>query len=357
MKSKKIIGIIVATAIVLSGCNSGKTVPTGSGSAETSQTAEKIVFTDSEPETEPSATETKGRFEFNPHVHSDHLAKTVDQDKWDALYNLCDALRAGENTFKCASQEAYNWATDLTVLCCTFPAAGLQIDAKSSDGSPAFENGTGKITYRTSVEEWLKREQAFEEQIEEIINSTVETDDTDFEKALKLYLYIANNYTYEYDIVEDDNYIYKTFKRKTGQCVNFSSAYAYLLLQAGVDAEGVGTGEGMNHAWTYVTINGKGYHIDTTWALKSERPGTEYILLDYFLMSDEERNNDGCYVSGLTVDILPGYWASRTTVPYTATDNKYNLRYSCGFVSLDEENKVLHYVDQDGNKCELKYDI
>ena len=356
MKSKKIIGIILASAILLSGCNTGKPTQAAVSETEPSVTSDtKIVFTESEPET--SATETKGKFEFNPHVHSNHLAKTVDQDKWDALYNLIDALRAGETTFKCASEEAYGWATDLTVLCCLFPAAGLQIDAKSSDGSPAFENGTGKITYRTSVEEWFKREKAFEEQIVDIINSNVETDDTDYEKALKLYLYIANNYTYEHEIVDDDNYIYKTFKRKTGQCINFSSVYAYLLLQVGVDAEGVGTDEGMNHAWTYVTINGKGYHIDVTWALKSERPGTEYILLDYFLMSDEERNNDGCMVSGLTVDILPGYWASRTTVPYTATDSKYNLRYYCFFLSLDEENKVVHYYDENMELKDFHYDI
>lgn len=355
MKSKKIIGIILVSAVLLSGCNNAKPVQSESSSIETSQSLEKIVITESE--TETSATETKGKFEFNPHVHSDHLAKTVDQDKWDALYNLIDALRAGENTFKCASEEAYKWATDITVLCCTFPAAGLQIDAKSSDGSPAFENGTGKFTYRTSVEDWLKREADFEEQIADIINSNVETDDTDYEKALKLYLYIANNYTYEYDVVEDDNYIYKTFKRKTGQCVNFGGFYAYLLMLVGVDAEGVGTSEGMNHAWTYVTINGKGYHIDTTWALKSCHPETDDIYLDYFLMSDDDRNNDGCFVSDLTVDILPGYWANRTPVPYTATDNKYHLRYNCFFKSLDEENKILHYIDGDGNAQEFKYDI
>lgn len=355
MNTKKIIGIMLASVILLSGCNTGKPVQTESSSEETSQTLEKIVITESE--TETSATETKGKFEFNPHVYSAHLAKTVDQDRWDALYNLCDALRAGETTFKCASEEAYKWATDITVLCCTFPAAGLQIDAKSSDGSPAFENGTGKITYKTSVEDWLKREKDFEDMIVDIINSNVETDDTDYEKCLKLYLYIANNYTYEHEVVMDDNYIYKTFKRKTGQCVNFAGTYAYLLMQVGVDAESVGTGDGMNHAWTYVTINGKGYHIDTTWALKSERPDADKIFLDYFLMSDEDRNNDGCYVSGLTVDILPGYWASRTSVPYTATDKQYNLRYGCLYVSLDEENKVLHYLNSDGNPAELHYDI
>ena len=98
MKSKRIIGIILVLSIVLSGCNAGKTVETEFSSEETTQTAERIVFTDSEPEI--SATETKGKFEFNPHVYSGQLAKSVPQEYWDAFHNLCDALRKGEDTLR-----------------------------------------------------------------------------------------------------------------------------------------------------------------------------------------------------------------------------------------------------------------
>ena len=91
MKIKKIIGLILAAAFILSACNSGETVQTESSLEETTSAIEKIVFTESEPET--SATETQGKFEFNPHVYSAQLAKTVPQEHWDALYSLCDALR------------------------------------------------------------------------------------------------------------------------------------------------------------------------------------------------------------------------------------------------------------------------
>lgn len=353
MKCKKITGIILIASLLFTGCSKDAHVDVTSAPS----VSETITETTLNSETLASTSETLGKFEFNPHVYSAQLAKSVPQEHWDAFYNLCDALRKGENTFNCSSEEAYKWCTDATVLCCMFPAAGLKIEAKSEDGSKAFENGTGKITYKMPKEDWLKRQSDFESMILDIINSNVETDDTDYEKALKLYLYIAYNYDYENKVVEVDNYVYKTFTKKIGQCINFAAVYAYLLMQVGVDALACGTHEGTDHAWTYVTINGKGYHIDTTWALKSCYPGMEYIYLDYFMMSDEERNSDGCLISGLVVDTLPGYWVSNSTVSYAATDNTYNIRKYCTFLSLDEEKKIVRYSTEDNEIREFKYDI
>ena len=126
------------------------------------------------------------------------------------------------------------------MLCDLFPPAGAKIEGKSTDGSPAYENGTGKIHYNMPVEDFLKRESDFEVLITDILNSTIEKDDTEYERALKLYLYVAKNYVYDYSLIEnlsnDENYVFACFKEKKGQCVNFASVYAYLLLQAGIDA-------------------------------------------------------------------------------------------------------------------------
>lgn len=355
MKSKKIIASVLSALILLSGCSAKTDITTETTGAGTESTAGTIKFDDETTQSETTA--EKSKFEFNPHVYSAQLGKSISQDKWDAFYNLCDALRAGETTFECASEEAYKWAMDDTVLCCLFPAAGLKIDTKMEDGSKAFENGTGKIHYKMDIQEYVKRQADFETLILDMINSTVEKDDTDYEKALKLYLYIAEHFEYEHEIEEVDNYVYKTFTRNKGQCINYAAVYAYLLLQVGVDALAVGTYEGLCHAWTYVIINGKGYHIDTTWALKSEYPELDSVYIDYFMMSDEERNSDNCKVFGLTVDLLPCYWAKYQDVPYKAEDNHYNFRSFCKFVKLDEENKILHYVDMENTPHEFHYDI
>lgn len=351
MKNKRVLCLVLAVSFLISGCNKGKTEATDiSGVA--GQTAASDITTSSQIETTASEP-----FEFNPHVYSGKIAERIPQDYWDAFYNLCDALRKGEDTFGCSSQEAYNWATDVSVLCDLFPPAGAKIEGKSTDGSPAYENGTGKIHYNMPVEDFLKRESDFEVLITDILNSTIEKDDTEYERALKLYLYVAKNYVYDYSLIEnlsnDENYVFACFKEKKGQCVNFASVYAYLLLQAGIDAVSYRIYEDLCHAWTYAVIDGKGYHIDTTWALQAD--GIEGVYLDYFMMSDKERFADGCTLTDPNVTLLPECSVNKTNVKFDAKDGQYCIRDYCRFVSLDEEKKIVHYTDLYGEPKEFCY--
>ena len=345
---------MLAVSFLISGCNKGKTEATDKTdiSGVAGQTAASDITTSSQ--TETTASEP---FEFNPHVYSGKIAERIPQDYWDAFYNLCDALRKGEDTFGCSSQEAYNWATDVSVLCDLFPPAGAKIEGKSTDGSPAYENGTGKIHYNMPVEDFLKRESDFEVLITDILNSTIEKDDTEYERALKLYLYVAKNYVYDYSLIEnlsnDENYVFACFKEKKGQCVNFASVYAYLLLQAGIDAVSYRIYEELCHAWTYAVIDGKGYHIDTTWALQAD--GIEGVYLDYFMMSDKERIADGCTLTDPNVTLLPECSVNKTNVKFEATDEQYCIRDYCRFVSLDEEKKIVYYTDLYGEPKEFCY--
>ena len=354
MKTKKILSLVLVSALLLSGCNSVR-------ANSTDQTFESVVTADTavSESTAPSLTETTAQepFEFNPHLYSGKIAERVPKDYWDSFYNLCDTLRKGEDTFDCSSQDAYNWATDVSVLCDLFPAAGAKVEAKSTDGSPAFENGKGKICYKMPVEDFLKRESEFEAMITDILNSTIEKDDSEYERALKLYIYVAKNYVYDYSLIEnlsnDENYVYACFKEKRGQCVNFASVYAYLLLQAGIDAVSYRIYENMCHAWTYAVINGKGYHIDTTWALQAD--GIDGIYLDYFMMSDEERIADGCALTNPDVTLLPECSVANTNVKFNADDNHYCIRHYCRFVTLDEEKKIVHYATMYNEQKEFYY--
>ena len=345
---------MLAVSFLISGCNKGKTEANDKTdiSVVAGQTAASDITTSSQ--TETTASEP---FEFNPHVYSGKIAERIPQDYWDAFYNLCDALRKGEDTFGCSSQEAYNWATDVSVLCDLFPPAGAKIEGKSTDGSLAYENGTGKIHYNMPVEDFLKRESDFEVLITDILNSTIEKDDTEYERALKLYLYVAKNYVYDYSLIEnlsnDENYVFACFKEKKGQCVNFASVYAYLLLQAGIDAVSYRIYEDLCHAWTYAVIDGKGYHIDTTWALQAD--GVDGIYLDYFMMSDKERIADGCALTDPNVTLLPECSVNKTNVKFDAKDGQYCIRDYCRFVSLDEEKKIVHYTDLYGEPKEFCY--
>ena len=354
MTSKKITGLLLAVSLLLSGCSAEAKTPVNS----VVNTQKEAVVT-----SETTSETTHKPFEFNPHVYSAKLAERItEKDYWESLYNLCDALRKGEKTFKCSSKEAYEWCTDIAVLCNLFPAAGSKVEGKSDDDSPAFENGTGKIYYKIPVEEFVKIQKEFEDTIVGMINGAgIEDDDTDYEKALKLYVYGAEHFVYRNVEYKNEGYTYHTFRTKEGTCNNFAAVYAYLLLQVNVDALSIGCFEdNMDHAWTYVNIGGKWYHIDVTWAIHEIHDGgydtyNDETRLDYFMMSDDERNKDGCLVRDLTVDLLPEFWVKKTNLSFAATDNSYNLRDLTIFVSLDEKNKILKYKDIDGNIQEFHY--
>ena len=353
MKYKRIIGMLLAVSILFTGCsavNDNEETDingiTALGSAE-----ETVNLTE-----ETTETAEMRMFEFNPHVYSKVLAEEIPQDYWDSFYNLCDALRAGETVFECASQEAYDFCMLSSTLANLFPAACTKITGESNDGSVPFENGTGRIYYKMPVEEFVSREAGFEAVIEEILNENLEYDDDDFEKCLKLYLYIARNYYYSDDSAEaDECAFYYTFMTKTGMCVDYGAVYGYLLLQVGVDALDIGCFEpDMCHAWTYVVLDGQGYHVDTTWALTSCYDSDD-VYMEYFLMSDEDRNQDGCLVRDLTMQALPQFFLSNSKIKLKADDERYSFPDLSTFVSLDEENKTVYYKDMSGEIRGMEY--
>ncbi len=305
---------------------------------------------------ETAVTSEMKSFEFNPHVYSPVLAEEIPQDYWDSFYNLCDALREGETTFECSSQEAYDFCMLPSTLANFFPAACMKVSGESSDGSVPYENGTGRIYYKMPVEEFTAREEGFEELITDILNSNLEYDDDDFEKCLKLYLYIAGNYYYSDDDIEmGECAFYHTFMTRTGMCVDFGAVYGYLLLQVGIDALDIGCFEpDMCHAWTYVVLDGQGYHVDTTWALTSCYD-TDEVYMEYFLMSDEDRNQDGCLVRDLTMQALPKFFLSNSVIRLKADDERYSFPDFSTFDSLDEENKILYYKDVYGEVHGMEY--
>ena len=351
MKNKKIISLLLISAFLLSGCKTAETA---------SNVINDVVDTTTAATTTAETTEETEAFSFtyNPHLYSSIIAKEVPQDHWDALYSLSDALRVGANTFECASEDAYKWVTDAGVLAHYIPAASLKIKGESNDGTKPFENGVGRIYYQMPVDEFVKREADFEKMVVDILNQNIEEDDTDFEKILKLYNYMASNYVYDYEGVTNDNnddgYTYLTFMEHTGVCINFSGVYAFLLNQAGLEALSVGSFDNYDHEWTYVILNGQGYHVDSTWALKNDLE-SDPLSLDYFMMTDDVRTSTGCPVAGLTVQLLPQFWASRSSSKFEASDDRYYLGSGTVFVSLDEENKILHYYDEDGVERELNY--
>lgn len=299
--------------------------------------------TTKEPEAEP--------FVFRPHVYSCFMEAGYSEEYREAIFHMIDALQEGADTFACPSEKIYKYCMDDAVQNQLYPVACMQITGKSNDGSKPYEDGVGHIYYTKSKEDFLERQTNFQREIESIMNAYIKTDDSDYEKCLAMYDYMVSHYSYDYDreidAAEDGSFC-ATLKYKKGVCVDFSAMYAYLLMECGVDAISVannGVDGAGYHAWTYVKIDGKGYHIDPTWGLKRD-PSDPSFRLDYFMMTDEDRAASGYPPEMLEIYLLRVFHADEyDKYKFTADDNRYRLPEGSYCTRYDTKKNILYYTN------------
>lgn len=336
---------IAVTANIFAGCAANTissepiALPVASATAEASS-----IVTE---ETQVTAAEV-GHYEFKPLVISSIFRNIMGEDKYTAYCNYVEAIRKGEDSFEAKNVETYNWVVGQFPRVC-YPVAYDYLDSGYGNG---FSNGRGKIVYKTSKEDFAAKNEAFEKQITDILNENLRDDYSDVEKVLALYLYIAGNYTYDWDAareMEDHAIDYNTpcrfLNNRCGICSECSPAFSYLLLQAGVDATTV---KGNRHEWSYVTINGKNYHVDPTYAMESG------LSLSYFMMTDEQRLATGDYPKKES-SIASQYKDDYNGTQYTADDDFFAPLYKGKFSSWDHEKKIIYYTDENGNEKAFDY--
>ena len=284
--------------------------------------------------------ETDGKLHFQPKAGSQYLVEIFGEPMVETWFNLIDAVMAGKDTFACPDQHTYDWVMgQFPIRCCPVM---LDIIGYAYDRSNSVKNGVASFTYRVSREEAARKIAEFTAIVEDILNETMQPDDSDFEKALSLYLYFQKTYTYDYQAAEDNNQgkadytsSYRLLTGKTGICSEISKAYSYLLMQVGVNATTVMGGD---HEWSYIRLNGKNYHIDPTFVLSMD-PGD----LAYFLMTDDQRDVDGYEKANYTY--VSNYAQDYPHPAYAANDETFAKLWSVYFDSLDHENQILNYVD------------
>lgn len=300
-----------------------------------------------------TTTEARGHFEYKPVVISTIFREIMGEDKYEAYCNYVTAVQKGEDSFKVKSEETYDWMIG------QFPSQLQPVysDYTESNYGGAFKNGSATFQYKIPKEELAAKEKDFEKLVTGILNENLRDDYSDFEKALALYLYIANNYSYDYDLLEriekepsTDASSYRFLTTKQGICSECSVAYSFLLLQSGVDATiAGGTGsDNEAHGWSYVTINGKNYHIDPTYAMGSGNS------LSYFMMNDTQREKENGFKKSETT-VACHYKGSPNGDKYDAGDDFFMPLWGGTLTSWDHEKKLIYYVDSNGENAVFDY--
>ena len=299
-------------------------------------------------EDEPSGDDetVRGHYSFQPKVCSSYMTEIFGEEMTEAWYALVDAVMAGEDTFACPDAHTYDWVMGQYPDKC-FPILPELIDY-CYDRSDPVHDGIGSFTYLVPREEAAARIAEFAALVEEILNSTLEDGDSDTEKALALYIYFSRHYIYDYEAARPDVYAdylssYRVLTTGTGICQEFSVAYSYLLLQAGVDAtnmSGHRNWDGASHQWSYVRINGHNFHIDPTYVIG------EMDSLSYFMMTDEQRERADGYLRDGYV-ICSNYAQDHPHPDYAADDDSFREIWNGWYEGCDRERHVLNYVVYD----------
>lgn len=315
-------------------------VAPGPGSGDGGALSETAVVSDA----------PQSHYVFQPKVCSVYMEEVFGKDMCDAWFNLVDAVMAGEDTFACKDQHTYDWMMGQFPEHC-LPIMKELIDL-AWDREHSVINGVASFTYLVPPEEAKARIEGFGQQIEDMLNEIFEDDWSDFEKALALYIYFSDHYVYDYETYMKmyEEYVdytscYRFFQTGIGICHEISSAYSYLLLQAGVQAttmSGNRAYDEAGHQWSFVRINGKNYHIDPTYAL-----GTGGDLC-YFMMTDAQREAEDGYSKDDFV-LCSHYSQDHPHPEHTADDDSFREIWGGRFLAFDHETRALRYSAYDAD--------
>ena len=112
---------------------------------------------------------------------------------------------------------------------------------------------------------------------------------SEYERVKLFHDWIIDNTSY---VLEGGTHISETdgpIVNKEALCEGYSKAFAYLCQSVGINCVCVnGHGNGGDHVWNMVQVDGNWYHIDVTWDDPITTTGEQVRRYTYFLMSDAQ---------------------------------------------------------------------
>ncbi len=185
---------------------------------------------------------------------------------------------------------------------------------------------------------------------------------SDYEKVKIIHDWIVNNTRYAYDEYLSKKYKITDkitahmplaiFKYGKGVCQSYAEAFNILAKEVGLSSILIsGKAYGLNglggHAWNLVNIDGKIYHIDTTWDDPISSTGEDMLRYDYFLIDDTKMSKDHTWDKGKYPKANNGCLNDNIKNENDYLNkNQYN-QYNNGYNQQD--NYYNNYYNQDNN--------
>lgn len=332
---KKMLCVLLSGLIVLSAASCREEPSETSSATSASSTQESSGSTDV-----TSAGES--HHEFNPHVYPQIYEDNFDEATKNSFFSLCDAILSGGETFECPDPVTYfNVTETIASQCMPLVFSGIKIDE-------------GTIEYTIPKDQYLAQVDEFKTMIIGILDECDKPGYSDVDTALALYTYFETHYTYDYEAAKDDNNTplssYRLLTERTGICQEIAPAYAYLMLQSGIDCTTCGSLNNVNdaHEWAFATLDGEYYHIDPTWVI------TDHETLQYFGMNDDQRHAAGGWDMKILNFGSANIFDDRGI--YKATSTRFEPLWDSVTYEVDyDNNRIDYYKLSDASKQEFTY--
>lgn len=224
----------------------------------------------------------KSKEEFNDIMY------TILNNGWDSFSFFCDfdyknCINDFSNYIKYDDYievinnyvHPYNSFDNISITTNNFNMISLQVDHLYSDSQIKIIN----------------------QKIDEFIENNIKDTMTDREKIKIFHDWVINNT--KYDTVFDTNTnkatypyhpynAYGVFAEGSAICSGYSDAMAIFLNKIGVKNYKIASAE---HIWNYVFIENSWYHLDLTWDDPVMTDGSDILIYDFFLITDDELAN------------------------------------------------------------------
>lgn len=127
--------------------------------------------------------------------------------------------------------------------------------------------------------------------IDEFINNNISEEMTNYDKIKSFHDHIINNTMYDSENKDNSNIAFNAYNLlTTGKsiCGGYTDIMSIYLNILGIQNYKV-TSE--NHIWNLVYLDGKWYHMDTTWDDPVVKDGKQYLIHNFFLITTSELHN------------------------------------------------------------------
>ncbi|MBP7175640.1 MAG: transglutaminase [Thermoclostridium sp.] len=141
----------------------------------------------------------------------------------------------------------------------------------------------------------IQQQQVQNAWVEQLVDDIIQPGMSDYEKVKTVHNFLITALQYDRSKEPADSSYHAFGALDTGKavCGAYAELMVLLLNKAGVPCRMVtGIGNGIDHAWNMVLIDGEPYHVDTTWDDPVTQAEGIILRYEYFNLNDEEMKRE-----------------------------------------------------------------